>query len=93
MAANCEVLVDIAFYVQHHFPEALLVAEQLRLNAREIQWHLDRLKLCAQLGKLKSTFPDYAERAIAIYYSMSKQLPELCRAAALPGYEGLESVL
>ena len=41
---NCEVLVELAAYVQRWHPEAVVVAEQLRLNAREIQWHVARLK-------------------------------------------------
>ena len=41
---NCQVLIELATYVQRWHPEALVVAEQLRLNAREIEWHIGRLK-------------------------------------------------
>jgi len=47
---NCHVLVDLAAYVQRWYPEALVVAEQLRMNARELEWHVARLKGAAQTG-------------------------------------------
>ena len=37
LEANCAVLVDLAFYVQQWYPEAVVVAEKLRLSAREIE--------------------------------------------------------
>ena len=45
LGANCEAFdFDLAAYVQLWYPEALVVAEQLRLNAREIKWHIERLE-------------------------------------------------
>lgn len=52
LESNCAVLVDLAFYVQRSYPEALAVAEELRLNAREIQWHLGRLRGAASVERL-----------------------------------------
>jgi len=46
--AQLRVLVDLATYLQRYYPEALVVAEQLRLNAREIEWHVGRLKGAAR---------------------------------------------
>ena len=86
LAANCDVLIDLACYVQQWYPEALVVAEQLRLNAREIKWHVERLKGAARMGKLDSAFPDYAQRAISTYYLMTKHLLALYEAGNLPGY-------
>jgi hypothetical protein len=71
---NCEVLVDLAAYVQRSYPEALMVAEQLRLNAREIAWHVSRLKGAAQTGNLQASFGDYAQRAVVTYYRMTLNL-------------------
>src|SRR5215469_5884850 len=34
LESNCVVLIDLACYVQRWYPEALAVAEELRLNAR-----------------------------------------------------------
>ncbi len=71
---NCEVMVDLAAYVQRTYPEALMVAEQLRLNAREIAWHVSRLKGAAQTGNLQASFGDYAQRAVVTYYGMTRNL-------------------
>ncbi len=54
MEKNCEVLVDLVFYVQQWYPEALLIAEQLRLNAREVEWHIGRLRATVKAGKRKT---------------------------------------
>ena len=78
--ANCSVLIDLACHLQQWYPEALSVAEQLRLNAGEIQWHLHRLRGAALTGHLHSAFPDYARRAVAVYCTMSEQLLQLCKA-------------
>lgn len=71
---NCQVLVDLAAYVQRTYPEALMVAEQLRLNAREIEWHVSRLKGAAQTGNLQASFADYAQRAVVTYYRMTRNV-------------------
>jgi hypothetical protein len=74
LETNCAVLVDLAFYVQQWYPEALVVTEKLRLSAREIEWHVGRLKSAQQTGKLESAFTMYAQPAVAIYYLMTRQV-------------------
>lgn len=74
---NCRVLIDLAFYVQQWYPEAVAVTEQLRLSAREIEWHVSRLKVARQTGKLESTIPMYAQQAIATYYMMTRRVLDL----------------
>jgi hypothetical protein len=91
--ANCAVLIDLACHVQQWYPEALPVAEQLRLNAREIQWHLERLKGAQRRGNLRSAFPDYAQRAVAIYYSMTRHVLALYEATETPGLAELQASL
>ena len=93
LAANCEVLIDLACYVQQWYPEALVVAEQLRLNAREIQWHLGRLQGAAEVGKLESAFPNYAQRAVATYYGMTQHVLALYELADLPGLGELQRAI
>ena len=93
LAANCDVLIDLACYVQQWYPEALVVAEQLRLNAREIKWHLGRLKGAARVGNLDSAFPDYAQRAISTYFLMTQHLLALYQSANLPGYGELSRAI
>jgi hypothetical protein len=90
---NCAVLVDMAFYVQKWHPEAVVVSEQLRLNAREIEWHLKRLKGAANTGNLKSAFPDYAQRAITTYYLMTRSVLALYERGNLPEFAELQRAL
>ena len=93
MAANCEVLIDLACYVQEWYPEALPVAEELRLNAREIQWHLGRLRGAQSRGHLQSAFPEYAQRAVATYYGMTQHVLALYEASGVPGWTRLQAAL
>jgi hypothetical protein len=90
---NCKVLVEMVFYLQQWYPEALAVTEQLRLNAREIEWHVDRLKSAARTGRLKSYFPDYAQKAIATYYLMTRRVLEIYEQGHFPGLPDLQKAL
>ena len=90
---NCAVLVDLVFYVQQWYPEALLIAEQLRLNAREVQWHVDRIRAAAKIDKLKTAAPEYLPQAVAIYYRMSCQVLTLYEQGNLPGLADLQVAL
>lgn len=90
---NCAVLIDLVFYLQQWYPEALVLAEQLRLNAREIEWHIDRLKAAEHTGKLETSFPDYAQRAVAIYYLMTRRVLALYDHGQLPGLADLQGAL
>jgi hypothetical protein len=90
---NCAVLVDLVFYVQQWYPEALLVAEQLRQNAREVEWHIERLKGAAKRGRLKTAIPDYLEQAVVIYYRMTQEVIALYRQGDLPGLADLQRSL
>jgi hypothetical protein len=81
---NSAVLVDLAFYVQQWYPEALVLAEELRLNAREIQWHVERLRGAAKTGNLENSFAAYAQPAIAKYYLMTRQVLALYERGNLP---------
>lgn len=90
---NCHVLVELAMYVQRWYPEALVVAEQLRLNAREIEWHIGRLKGATRTGILQSSFAVYAQRAATVYYLMTKHVLNLYEHANLPGLADLQRVI
>jgi len=74
---NSRVLVDMAAYLQAWYPEAVATAEELRLSAREIEWHVDRLQAGAQTGNLEAWFGAYAQNAAATYYLMTRQLLSL----------------
>ena len=80
LEANSDVLIDMACYVQQWYPEALVVAERLRLDARELKWHVARLRGAAQTGNLQISFPFYAQRAVVTYYFMTRRLLDLYEA-------------
>lgn len=90
---NCEVLIDLAAYVQRWYPEAIVVAEHLRLNARELEWHVGRLKGAAETGNLQTAFAEYAQRAVVIYYLMTRNVLELYERTSLPESARLQAAL
>ena len=90
---NCDVLVDLATYVQKWYPDALELAEDLRLNAREIKWHIGRLRGASQTGHLKDQFPMYAQRAVATYYLMTRSLLVLYEGVQLPEFADLQRAI
>lgn len=94
LAANCSVLIELACMVQQTYPEALVVAEQLRLNAREVQWHVMRLRDSTKAAEnLHSAFPHYAQRAATTYVRMTQSVLELYQAAGMPAYPALQRAL
>jgi len=93
LEANCEVLIDLACYVQRWYPEAVVVAEDLRLNARELKWHIARLRGSASAENLQVNFPDYAHRTITIYYEMTRSLLQLYERANYPGFMKLQRAI
>ena len=81
---NCAVLVDLVFYVQQWYPEALAIAEQLRINVREVEWHIGRLKSAAKVGRAEKAFPEHAEQVVVIYYRMTRRVLALYEQWNLP---------
>lgn len=90
---NCQVLVELASYIQQWHPEAVVVAEQLRLNAREIEWHVGRLKGAAETGNLQSSFAAYAQRATVTYYLMTRHVLELYSQVSFPRLADLQQAI
>ena len=93
MEKNCEVLVDLVFYVQQWYPEALLIAEQLRLNAREVEWHIGRLRAAVKTGRRRSAASEYVQQAVAIYFQMTQEVLSVYEQANLPGLAELQRAL
>ncbi len=90
---NCDVLIDLATYVQRWYPEALQLGEELRLNAREIKWHIGRLRAASRSGHLRDQFPTYAQRAVATYYLMTRSLLVLYEGVQLPEFAELQQAI
>jgi hypothetical protein len=80
LESNSKVLIELAYYLQRSYPEALPIAEQLRLDSRALQWHVDRLKGAAKTGNLEISFPFYAQRAVSTYYQMTQRVLALYEA-------------
>ena len=80
LESNSEVLIELAFYLQQWYPEALVISERLRRDARELHWHVSRLKGAATTGNLQVSFPFYARRAVLTYYLMTRRLLHLYEA-------------
>jgi hypothetical protein len=93
LETNSEVLIDLAFYVQQWHPEALVIAERLRLDARELKWHVARLKGAARTGNLEISFPFYAQRAVATYYLMTRRVLDLYEAGNFSMLADLQKTL
>ncbi len=91
--SNCRVLVELAGYIQRWHPEAVVVAEQLRLSSREIEWHVGRLKGAAATGNLESSFADYAQRATVTYYLMTRHLLSLYGQVSFPRLAELQQAI
>jgi hypothetical protein len=90
---NCAVLVDLVFYLQQRYPEALAIAEQLRLNAREIQWHIGRLKSAAKVGRAEKAFAEHAQQIVVVYYRMTRRVLTLYEELNIPGVVELRRAL
>jgi hypothetical protein len=90
---NSQVLIDMASYLQRSYPEALITAEELRQNAREIESHVGRLRGAAQNGNLEVNFPFYGQRVIATYYLMTRQLLNLYEQGNVPMLADLQKAL
>lgn len=82
---NCDVLIDLACYCQQVYPEALVIAEELRLNARQIKWHLDRLDTAERNGSSPAAYGEYAQRIVTVYYLMGRRLVALFETSHAPG--------
>jgi hypothetical protein len=90
---NCDVLIDLATYVQRWYPEALELAEELRVNSRAIKWHIGRLRGASKNGHLREQFPEYAQRAVATYYLMTRSLLVLYEGVQVPEFAELQRAI
>ena len=90
---NCAVMIDMAHYVQSQYPEAVVVAEQLRLTARQMEWHLDRIRLAAKAGHVEGCFAEYGNRAIGLYCDMTKTVKVLYEGLGVPERAQVQALL
>lgn len=86
---NGRVFVEIAIYLQKLHPEAATAVRELRLQARELEWHVGRLKMAEEEGSLEFHVPTYAQNAAIGYYLMEIRLRSLCQQINLCVFEPL----
>jgi hypothetical protein len=71
----------MASYLQRTYPDAAAVAEELRLQAKELELYVGRLKMADEQGSLEFHIATYAQNAAIAYYLMEQRLQELCQRA------------
>jgi hypothetical protein len=86
LETNSRVLVDMAAYLQRSYPEGTAVAEELRLQARELEWHVGRLRMASEQGSLEFHIGTYAQNAAIAYYLMEQRLQTLCQRTNVPSF-------
>jgi hypothetical protein len=90
---NSDLLIDLAFYLQQWYPEAVVIAERLRMDARQLKWHIARLNGAAANGNLQVSFPFYAQRAAVCYYLIIRRIFLLGESGNFPILSDLERAL
>jgi len=90
---NSRVLIEIASYVQRWHPEASKTAEELRLEARKLEWHVGRLRAAKGNGSLELHFASYGQDAAVSYYLMVQRLLGLYRENQVPLFGELQKAL
>ena len=72
--SNSRVLIEMAAYLQRWHPEAAEIAEELRLEASRLEWHVQRLRAAESNHCLDLHFHSYGQRAAVSYYLMLQRV-------------------
>jgi hypothetical protein len=90
---NSRVLIEMAAYLQRRHPEASKTAEDLRLEATKLEWHVGRLRAAKGNGSLELHFASYGQDAAVSYYLMVERLLGLYRENHVPLFGELQKAL
>jgi len=90
LESNSRILVEMAAYLQRSYPEAAAVAEDLRLQAKELELHVGRLRMADEQGSLEFHIATYAQNAAVAYYLMEQRLQVLCQRANVQTFRPLQ---
>jgi hypothetical protein len=90
LESNSRVLVEMASYLQRSYPDAAGVAEELRLQANELELYVGRLRMADEQGSLEFHIPTYAQNAAIAYYLMEQRLQALCKQAKVQTFRPLQ---
>jgi hypothetical protein len=91
LESNSRILVEMAAYLQRSHPEAAAVAEELRLQAKELELHVGRLRMADEQGSLEFHVPTYAQNVAIIYYLMEQRLQVLCQQTNMRTFRTLQA--
>jgi hypothetical protein len=80
-------------HLKKWYPEAAATAEDLRLQAKELEWHVSRLRMAADKGHLEFHFASYAQNATIEYYLMTRRLLALHHEKNLSIFADLDEAL
>jgi hypothetical protein len=89
LESNSRVLVEMASYLQRTYPDGAAVAEELRLQAKELELYVGRLRMADEQGSLEFHIPTYAQNAAIAYYLMEQRLLALCQRANVQSFRPL----
>jgi hypothetical protein len=90
LESNSSVLVEMAAYLQRSYPEAASVAEELRLQAKELELYVSRLRMADEQSSLEFHIPTYAQNAAIAYYLMEQRLQALCQQTNMQTFRTLQ---
>jgi hypothetical protein len=91
--SNSAVLIEIAAYLERWHPEATDAAEELRLEAKKLEWHVGRLRAAEKNHCLDAHFHFYGRSAAVSYYLMSNRLLALYRQSHSSLFGDLQKAL
>jgi len=92
LESNGHVLVEMAAYLQRSYPDAAAVAEELRLQAKELELQVSRLRMADEQGSLEFHIPTYAQNVAVAYYLMEQRLQALCLQKNLQAFRSLQGI-
>jgi len=90
LESNSRILVEMAAYLQRSYPEAAEVAEELRLQAKDLELQVSRLKMADEQGSLEFHIPTYAQNVAIAYYLMEQRLQALCQQTKVRTFRPLQ---
>jgi hypothetical protein len=90
LESNSHVLVEMASHLQRSYPDAAGVAEELRLQAKELELYVERLRMADEQGSLEFHIATYAQNAAIAYYLMEQRLQALCQQAKVQSFRPLQ---
>ncbi len=71
---NSRVFIEMAAYLERWHPEAAETAEELRIEAKRLEWHVGRLRAAENSHCLDLHFHAYGQKAAISYYLMLKRI-------------------